>query len=129
MLVFELLAPPVTKTLPSESMLIPGQNISCPVSETSRSVADDVAGSKKAVYVLPRSTAGPVNRSADDQTSTFPSGKLAAATGTRGKLITPLHLMLIVLVSCATAASGARATGANTRPKIKCQRIRTGPLT
>src|SRR6267142_1276430 len=119
MLVFELLAPPVTKTLPSESMLIPGQNISCPVSETSRSVADDVAGSKKAVYVLPRSTAGPVNRSADDQTSTFPSGKLAAATGTRGKPITPLH--------CATAASGA--TGPNTRPKIKCQRIRTGPLT
>jgi len=51
MLVSAALAPPLTRIRPSASVVMPGQNMSWPVLDTSRSVEVDVAGSKVAVWV------------------------------------------------------------------------------
>ncbi len=54
MLVFEALLPPFTRTRPSASIAVPGQNMSCWVFETSIETVAPVNGSKIAVCVLPR---------------------------------------------------------------------------
>src|SRR3712207_4307852 len=89
MLVFAPSEPPFTRMRPSGRFVVPGQNMSWPVFETSVSVAVSVAGSNSAVYVLP----DPFQfvRLNDDHSSTLPFGNPAAATGTMGVGMTADH--------------------------------------
>src|SRR5687767_4516845 len=89
MLVFAPFDPPFTRIRPSGRFVVPGQNMSCPVFETSVSVAVRVAGSNSEVYVLPEPFQ--LVRLNDDHSSTFPFGSPAAATGTIDVGITTDH--------------------------------------
>src|SRR4051794_6243888 len=84
MLVLSLSLPPFTRSLPSGSMAVPGQNMSCPVLLTVAWLTAPLARSSVAVCVkpwLPPKLSGWYA----DHVRTLPVDSIAAATGTIGK--------------------------------------------
>src|ERR1700730_7209696 len=94
MVVFGLLLPPLTSTLPSGRSAIPGQNMSTGGLPTIVVTDVSLTGSNSEVYVLlglsPMSVSKPVGWN-EDQVRTSPFGKSAAAMGMFGSGIAPLQ--------------------------------------
>src|SRR5215471_3119211 len=82
-----VLPPPFTKTRPSGSMAVPGQNMSCDVWVTSTSREVDVTGSKMTVYVCVGELPPKVLRLQEAHVRTLPLGRSAAATGMEGNVM------------------------------------------